>query len=72
MYIHDGQAQMAKKERPARRPVGLVNDKQLLMRVTQDFLDALDDWRRKQPDIPGRSAAIRRLVELGMQAKGRR
>ena len=28
----------------------------------------LDDWRRKQPNIPSRSEAIRHLVYLGMKA----
>jgi hypothetical protein len=28
----------------------------------------LDDWRRKQDDLPGRPEAIRRLVELGLKA----
>ena len=29
---------------------------------------AIDDWRRKQEDLPSRSEAIRRLGELGMKA----
>jgi hypothetical protein len=29
----------------------------------------LDDWRRKQEDLPGRPEAIRRLVELGLKVK---
>jgi hypothetical protein len=29
----------------------------------------LDDWRRRQDDLPGRPEAIRRLVELGLKAK---
>jgi hypothetical protein len=29
----------------------------------------LDDWRRKQDDLPGRPEAIRRLVELGLKGK---
>ncbi len=32
---------------------------------------AIDEWRRKQPDLPSRSEAIRRLVELGLKAKGK-
>jgi hypothetical protein len=28
------------------------------------MLDLLDAWRREQPDIPTRSEAIRRMVEL--------
>jgi len=32
-------------------------------------LKSLDDWRRKQDDLPGRPEAIRRLVELGLKAQ---
>ena len=32
---------------------------------------SIDEWRRRQPDLPSRSEAIRRLVELGLKAKGR-
>ena len=32
---------------------------------------AIDEWRRKQADLPSRSEAIRRLVELGLKAKGK-
>ncbi|WP_256375333.1 hypothetical protein [Bradyrhizobium sp. Ec3.3] len=34
-----------------------------------DALQNLDDWRRKQPDLPGRPEAIRRLVEIALKAK---
>jgi hypothetical protein len=34
-------------------------------------LKSLDDWRRKQEDLPGRPEAIRRLVELGLKTKGK-
>jgi hypothetical protein len=32
---------------------------------------AIDEWRRRQPDLPSRSEAIRRLVELGLTIKAR-
>ena len=35
------------------------------------FPKQLDDWRRKQDDLPGRPEAIRRLVEIGLKAKGK-
>jgi hypothetical protein len=35
------------------------------MRVSENFLRMVDDWRRLQSDIPSRAEAIRRLVELG-------
>jgi len=41
----------------------------LQMRVSKDFIRIVDAWRRKQEDLPNRSEAIRRLVELGLKAK---
>ena len=40
------------------------------MRVEPEALARIDDWRRKQTDLPSRAEAIRRLVELGLKAKG--
>jgi hypothetical protein len=37
----------------------------------EDQLDQIDRWRRGQPDMPGRSEAIRRLVELGLKVKSK-
>jgi hypothetical protein len=34
-----------------------------------ELLSGIDDWRRKQPDLPSRAEAIRRLVELGLKVK---
>jgi metal-responsive CopG/Arc/MetJ family transcriptional regulator len=36
----------------------------VMVRMQSDLLDMLDAWRREQPDIPTRSEAIRRMVEL--------
>ena len=44
------------------------NRKQFNMRVTDEWLAKIDDWRRTQRDIPSRSKAIRRLVEIGIEA----
>jgi hypothetical protein len=41
----------------------------VLVRVQPDMAKQLDDWRRKQDDLPGKPEAIRRLVELGLKAK---
>jgi hypothetical protein len=38
-------------------------------RLDADFLKMIDEWRRKQDDVPTRPEAIRRLVELGLKAK---
>jgi hypothetical protein len=32
-------------------------------------LHAIHDWRRRQPDLPARVEAIRRLIQLGLKAK---
>ena len=37
------------------------------MRVSPSFLRLIDDWRRKQPDLPSRAEAIRRLVEQAVK-----
>jgi metal-responsive CopG/Arc/MetJ family transcriptional regulator len=44
------------------------------LRIQPALLTAIDDWRRHQNDIPGRSEAIRRLVEqaLAGEPKGKR
>jgi len=39
------------------------------MRVSAEFFKAIDEWRRKQDDLPSRTVAIRRLVELGLKVK---
>jgi hypothetical protein len=41
------------------------------IRLSDEFLAAVDKWSSKQDDAPGRSEAIRRLVELGLKAKGK-
>jgi hypothetical protein len=41
------------------------------VRVQPDMAKQLDDWRRKQDDLPGRPEAIRRLVDLGLKANGK-
>lgn len=41
------------------------------MRVSPKFIKSVDAWRRKQEDLPSRSEAIRRLVEIALKAKGK-
>jgi len=53
------------------RPTDDPKNTTLQMRVSEAFLKSIDDWRRKQADLPSRAAAIRRLVELGLKAKGK-
>jgi len=51
------------------RPTDDPKNTTLQMRVSQTFLKIVDAWRRKQDDLPSRSEAIRRLVELGLKRK---
>jgi hypothetical protein len=37
------------------------------MVVTPEFLEVVDDWRKRQQEVLNRSEAIRRLVLLGAQ-----
>jgi hypothetical protein len=53
------------------RPTDDPKASTLQMRVSSSFLKSVDEWRRRQPDLPSRSEAIRRLVELGLKAKGK-
>ena len=43
----------------------------VLVRVQPDMAKQLDDWRRRQEDLPGRPEAIRRLVEIGLKVKAK-
>jgi hypothetical protein len=46
------------------------DDRLLQMRVDDEFIAIVDEWRAAQRPIPSRTEAIRRLVELGVSAKG--
>jgi hypothetical protein len=52
-----------RKQRPA------ITGAPVMVRVQPEMAKLLDDWRRKQEDLPGRPEAIRRLVELGLTVK---
>jgi hypothetical protein len=53
------------------RPVTTGKGTQVGTRWQDDHLKQIDDWRRRQEDKPQRSEAIRRLVEIGLKAKGK-
>ena len=40
----------------------------LNMVAPASWVKKIDDWRRREPDLPNLSAAIRRLVELGLES----
>jgi hypothetical protein len=44
---------------------------QVVVRMQPAPLAALDAWVAKQKDQPSRPEAMRRLVEIGMKAKGK-
>jgi hypothetical protein len=46
-----------------------LQDRPFQMRVSEGFLRTVDDWRRRQKDLPSRAEAIRRLVELAVRLK---
>lgn len=35
-------------------------------RLQPELLKRLDEWRRRQPDLPSRPEALRRLAEKGL------
>ncbi len=44
-----------------------------VFRMPGELRELIDDWRREQADLPSRSEAIRRLLELALGGKkGRR
>ena len=44
------------------------NTKRLNMVVPASWMEKIDQWRAKQPDLPNISEAVRRLVEAGLDA----
>jgi hypothetical protein len=42
------------------------------VRLQPEPLDAVDKWRRDQPDLPGRSEAIRRLTALALESEAKK
>jgi hypothetical protein len=58
------------KKRMGRPATGI--GKLIGLRWHDPDLEAIDEWRRNQPDLPARPEAIRRLVELGLAAPKRK
>jgi len=57
------------RKRPGRPATG--QDPVTAIRLSAQMRESVDGWAAKQPDGPSRSEAIRRLVELGLKAKGK-
>lgn len=50
--------------------ISIAKYPQVNIRADDEFIGAVDEWRRSQPDIPTRPEAIRRLARIGMSQKG--
>jgi hypothetical protein len=51
------------------RPPGRLQDIAFHMRVNEEWLSTIDEWRKRQPVLMTRTEAVRRLVEIGLVAK---
>ena len=60
---------MLAKKRRGPPPTG--KGVQVVVRLQPEPLNAIDKWVAKHPDQPTRAEAIRRLVEIGLKAKGK-
>jgi hypothetical protein len=62
-------ARGGKRPGSGRKPTGV--DPARTIRLSDEFIATVDGWAAQQNDAPNRSEAIRRLVELGLKAKGK-
>jgi hypothetical protein len=72
MSRHKKVLTMTNKPEPKRkqgRPAGRIQNTQLQMRASPEFIRAIDEWREEQPDQPPRSVAVRRLIERGLKRR---
>lgn len=42
-------------------------DMRIALMMPKSLVDRIDEWRRRQSDLPSRSEAIRRLIEAGLE-----
>ena len=40
------------------------------LRLDEEALERIDEWRGDQPDVPNRSEAVRRLMTAGLENPG--
>ena len=56
-------------KKPRGRPI--VDSEPVTVRMERIQIEAVDDWRRGEKDLPSRPEAVRRLIDLGLvKAKG--
>jgi hypothetical protein len=54
------------KVRPEAEEMHGPKDEQFHMRAPAEFFEKVDDWRRRQDKLTGRSEAVRRLVGIAL------
>jgi len=70
MDVNEKYLPMAKKiGRPTLEPSGSLQKVQLQATVSKEYLAKIDEWRRNQPDLPSRSEAIRRMIDLALKPR---
>jgi len=66
---HDDMAASTRDNTKTRKPRADETGELVGVRLQRGPLTDLDEWRRRQPDLPSRPEAIRRLVELALTKK---
>jgi hypothetical protein len=46
----------------------MVQGKRIEIRLSASQIAAVEDWRRRQPEIPPRAVAIVQLMEIGLES----
>jgi hypothetical protein len=69
LFVNTKYTKMTISRHPPGRSSKGPQDRPFQMRVSEEFLRTVDDWRRRQKDLPSRAEAIRRLVELAARLK---
>lgn len=54
------------------KPISRTMDQLIQVRCNEQFLRHLDDWRRREPDLPSRAEAIRRIVSERLRPTNQR
>lgn len=50
----------------------MVQAKRIEIRLRPEIVAAVDAWRRQHPDLPPRAEAVVRLMEIGLEATGKK
>jgi metal-responsive CopG/Arc/MetJ family transcriptional regulator len=58
---------MHNMKKPAREKV--MSEKRINVGLPTDLVKKIDNWRRRQPELPNMSQAIRRLLEQAVERK---